>query len=102
MSKTRIERDSFGPIDVPAGRLWGAQTQRSLEFSVLGDPCHELILALAPRRAAAAVNRDLGLLEPQGERSSRRPTRAGGGRDEDFRWSCRPVGRRPAWPNQAP
>ena len=27
---SRIERDSFGPIDVPADRLWGAQTQRSL------------------------------------------------------------------------
>ena len=28
---TRIERDSFGPIDVPSDRLWGAQTQRSLQ-----------------------------------------------------------------------
>ena len=28
---TRTERDSFGPIAVPADRLWGAQTQRSLE-----------------------------------------------------------------------
>ena len=28
---TRIERDTFGPIEVPADRLWGAQTQRSLE-----------------------------------------------------------------------
>ena len=27
---TRIEHDSFGPIEVPADRLWGAQTQRSL------------------------------------------------------------------------
>ena len=30
-SATRIERDTFGPIEVPADRLWGAQTQRSLE-----------------------------------------------------------------------
>ena len=30
-SATRTERDTFGPIEVPAGRLWGAQTQRSLE-----------------------------------------------------------------------
>ena len=29
--ETRSEKDSFGPIDVPAARLWGAQTQRSLE-----------------------------------------------------------------------
>ena len=28
--ETRIEKDSFGPIEVPADRLWGAQTQRSL------------------------------------------------------------------------
>ena len=28
---TRLEKDSFGPIEVPAERLWGAQTQRSLE-----------------------------------------------------------------------
>ena len=31
-SATRIERDTFGPIDVPADRLWGAQTQRSLQY----------------------------------------------------------------------
>ena len=29
-AKTRIEKDTFGPIEVPADRLWGAQTQRSL------------------------------------------------------------------------
>jgi fumarate hydratase class II len=32
MKTTRTERDSFGPIEVPAERLWGAQTQRSLEY----------------------------------------------------------------------
>src|SRR3990172_5955267 len=66
MSQTRIERDSFGPIDVPAERLWGAQTQRSLEFfRISGERMpHELILALAlVKKAAAAVNRDLGLLD---------------------------------------
>jgi len=31
MAKTRIETDTFGPIEVPADRYWGAQTQRSLE-----------------------------------------------------------------------
>jgi fumarate hydratase class II len=36
--KTRIEKDSFGNIDVPADRLWGAQTQRSLEnFRIGGE-----------------------------------------------------------------
>ena len=29
---TRVEKDTFGPIDVPGDRLWGAQTQRSLQF----------------------------------------------------------------------
>ena len=29
-SATRIEKDTFGPIEVPADRYWGAQTQRSL------------------------------------------------------------------------
>ena len=38
MSKTRIETDSFGEIAVPADRLWGAQTQRSLEnFRIGGE-----------------------------------------------------------------
>ena len=32
MSGTRIEKDSFGAIDVPADRLWGAQTERSRRF----------------------------------------------------------------------
>ena len=62
---TRIERDSFGGIAVPAERLWGAQTQRSLAmFSISGERMpHELILALAQvKRAAAVVNRQLGAL----------------------------------------
>ena len=34
----RIERDTFGPIEVPADRLWGAQTQRSLQnFDISGE-----------------------------------------------------------------
>jgi fumarate hydratase class II len=32
MSGSRIEKDSFGPIEVPADRLWGAQTERSRRF----------------------------------------------------------------------
>ncbi len=30
MTKTRTESDSFGPLDVPADKYWGAQTQRSI------------------------------------------------------------------------
>ena len=65
MAATRIEKDSMGPIDVPADKLWGAQTQRSLEhfrISVEKMPA-DLIAALAiTKKAAAAVNCDLGLL----------------------------------------
>jgi fumarate hydratase class II len=62
----RIEKDTFGPIEVPAQALWGAQTQRSLQnFRISGErqPA-ELIAALAQvKRAAAEVNRDLGVLD---------------------------------------
>jgi fumarate hydratase class II len=57
--------DSFGPVDVPADRLWGAQTQRSLEhFAISSERMpRELILALATVKAVCAhVNGDLGLL----------------------------------------
>jgi len=63
---TRIERDTFGPIEVPRDALWGAQTQRSLEhFAISGERMPaEFIHALAlVKRAAANVNRDLGLLD---------------------------------------
>jgi len=65
MNATRTERDSFGSIDVPADRLWGAQTQRSLEhFAISTERMpEEIILALAAVKSAGArVNRDLGLL----------------------------------------
>ncbi len=62
----RIERDTFGPIEVPADRLWGAQTQRSLQFFSISTERMpgELVSALAQvKRAAAVVNRDLGRLD---------------------------------------
>ena len=65
MSATRTERDSFGDIEVPADRLWGAQTQRSLEhFDISTERMpEEIILALATvKSACAGVNRELGLL----------------------------------------
>jgi fumarate hydratase class II len=65
---SRTERDTFGPIDVPAERLWGAQTQRSREFFRISSErmAPELIDALAEvKRAAAVVNRDLSLLAPE-------------------------------------
>ena len=62
---TRIERDSFGPIEVPADRLWGAQTQRSLEFFDISTEKMPapLIRALAiVKRSSARVNAELGTL----------------------------------------
>ncbi|SFM46929.1 class II fumarate hydratase [Variovorax sp. OV329] len=62
--KTRAERDTFGPIDVPADKLWGAQTQRSLQnFDISGErQPKEIIKALAQvKRASAVVNHKLGL-----------------------------------------
>jgi fumarate hydratase class II len=66
MSQFRIERDTFGNIEVPANKLWGAQTQRSLQnFRISGERMPiALIHALATvKRAAAQVNRDLKVLD---------------------------------------
>jgi fumarate hydratase class II len=65
---TRIEHDTFGPIQVPAERLWGAQTQRSLQnFDISGErQPREIIRALAQvKRSSAVVNHLLGLLDQQ-------------------------------------
>ena len=68
---TRTERDTFGPIEVPSNKLWGAQTQRSLQnFDISGErQPREIIKALAQvKRASAVVNHALGL---QGEDKTR-------------------------------
>ncbi|ARU05158.1 fumarate hydratase, class II [Comamonas serinivorans] len=68
MTATRQEKDTFGPIDVPADKLWGAQTQRSLQnFKISSEKQPvEIIRALAQvKRASAAVNHALGLLDGQ-------------------------------------
>jgi fumarate hydratase, class II len=65
VDKTRIETDSFGPVEVPAAHYWGAQTQRSLAHFAIGSQTMPLAIihALAMvKRASAGVNRDLGLL----------------------------------------
>ena len=62
----RIEHDSLGEMKVPAERLWGAQTQRSLENFPIGDDRMplEIIRAFAVlKKAAAFANRDLGNLD---------------------------------------
>jgi fumarate hydratase class II len=65
MADVRIEKDTFGPIEVPGERLWGAQTQRSLEhFRISGERMPaEIVRALASiKRACATVNLSLGSL----------------------------------------
>jgi fumarate hydratase class II len=65
---TRIEHDTFGPVQVAAERLWGAQTQRSLQnFDISGErQPREIIRALVQvKRSSAVVNHLLGLLDQQ-------------------------------------
>ena len=65
-AKTRIESDAFGPLTIPADRLWGAQTQRSLHNFRIGTERMpiEIVRALGViKRAAAEVNRSLGSLD---------------------------------------
>ncbi|MGA7252801.1 MAG: class II fumarate hydratase [Pseudolabrys sp.] len=64
--RTRIESDAFGPLEIAADRLWGAQTQRSLHNFRIGTECMpiEIVHALGViKRAAAEVNRQLGSLD---------------------------------------
>jgi fumarate hydratase class II len=66
MSDARTEKDSMGEVKVPAGRMWGAQTQRALEnFRVSGRTMpRRFLAALAQVKwASAAANEDLGLLD---------------------------------------
>jgi len=65
-SHTRVESDAFGPLDIPADKLWGAQTERSLHNFRIGSERMpiEIVHALGLiKRAAAEVNRDLGTLD---------------------------------------
>ena len=65
----RIEKDSLGEVKVPAHKLWGAQTQRSLEHFSIGDLMpREMIESYAIlKKAAAVVNFQLGQLTEERE-----------------------------------
>jgi fumarate hydratase class II len=66
MSETRIERDSMGEMEVPAGALWGASTQRAvLNFPISGQrfPRRFLRAMALIKKAAAETNAELGLLD---------------------------------------
>ncbi|KAK9810378.1 hypothetical protein WJX72_009737 [[Myrmecia] bisecta] len=67
-TKTRTERDTFGPLEVPAHRYWGAQTQRSMQNFKIGGARERMpepvIHAFGvQKRAAAKVNMELGALD---------------------------------------
>src|SRR5206468_3538928 len=65
-SATRSETDSFGPIDVPADRYWGAQTERSRQNFRIGKDRMPIAIVHAlgiVKLAAAETNRELGLLD---------------------------------------
>src|SRR5262249_1099370 len=66
MAQFRIEKDTFGEVEVPADVYWGAQTQRSLmNFKISSERMPQgLIVALAQvKRACAQVNLELGQLD---------------------------------------
>jgi fumarate hydratase, class II len=66
MTTTRTETDTFGPLEVPADRYWGAQTQRSLQNFRIGTDRMPLPLVHAlgiVKQAAADTNMALGLLD---------------------------------------
>jgi fumarate hydratase class II len=65
-ARTRTERDTFGPIQVPAERLWGAQTQRSLEhFRISGErmPLPLVRALVLVKKVVALVHVELGALD---------------------------------------
>ena len=89
MAGTRIEKDSFGPIEVPAARLWGAQTERSRRFFRISGERMPLAVvhALARiKKAAAAVNAELALLDAKKAQAIQRAADEvlAGKHDEEF------------------
>ena len=94
----RTETDTFGPIEVPADRYWGAQAQRSLGNFKIGwekQPA-SIVRALGiVKRAAAEANMELGRLDPKlGE--DHRQGGAGGDRGQARRRTSRWSSGRPA------
>src|SRR5215813_13935363 len=104
MIKMRKETDSLGVVEVPDDKLWGAQTQRSLEHFSIGTDLipREMITAYATlKKAAAAANHaDKRLDDRQwhpvqherqrGDLQPRQPARGHAAREQDARPSQRP------------
>jgi fumarate hydratase, class II len=77
-SSTRLETDSFGPIEVPADRYWGAQTERSRQNFRIGQDRMPMPIIRAlgiVKLAAAETNRELGLLDQRRARAIARAAR---------------------------
>src|SRR3954468_1722591 len=88
-NSTRSETDSFGPIEVPADRYWGAQTERSRQNFRIGQDRMpmEIVRALGiVKLASAETNRELGLLDQRRTRAIVRAAREviDGGLDDHF------------------
>jgi fumarate hydratase, class II len=68
MTQIRKETDSLGEVDVPADKLWGAQTQRSLEHFSIGKDLipREMIIAYAIRSARIYNHRRRDIHYPSG------------------------------------
>jgi len=86
---TRSETDSFGPIEVPADRYWGAQTERSRRNFRIGHDRMPMPIIRAlgmVKLAAAETNRELGLLDQRRARAIVRAAREviDGKFDDDF------------------
>ncbi|MEM8659188.1 MAG: lyase family protein, partial [Pseudomonadota bacterium] len=67
MTATRTETDSFGPLEVPSDKYWGAQTQRSLKNFPIGWERQPVAIVRALgviKQACAQANVDLGKLDP--------------------------------------
>jgi fumarate hydratase class II len=90
LTTTRTETDSFGPIDVPADCLWGAQTQRSIENFPFGPQERmpvEIVHALGfVKQAAARVNARIGGLDAELAEAIQQAAGevAGGAHDDQF------------------
>ncbi len=66
MADYRVERDSLGPVDVPADALWGAQTQRAVDnfnYSGLTMPRPWILAMVRIKQSSARVNQALGELD---------------------------------------
>jgi fumarate hydratase class II len=71
MTTMRVETDSFGKVEVPSDKLWGAQTQRSLDHFSIGDdliPRRMINSYAVLKKAAAIVNHQAGRLDGEQEK----------------------------------